>query len=143
MFGRFNPRKGEEIGDQPAHPVGLAGHDVEETGPRGGVVPGRAAHGFDETGDGGERRAQLVAGIGEKVRPGASGALDGGEILHQHQHVPAGGNAADMRAPGLVRAGLELGGDRRGVRALQRLVDGGEEDGGTDHRAGPGKGKVR
>ena len=48
-----------------------------------------------------------------------------------------------MGAPGLVRAGFQLGGDRRGTGALQRLVDGGEQDRRADHRAGAGEGKVR
>jgi len=56
--------------------------------------------------------------------------------------MAAGGDARDMGAPGFVRAGFEFGGDGDGAGTGQRLIDGGEEDGRADDRAGPGKGKV-
>ena len=57
----------KQVVDQAGHAVRLRLHDVEKALARGGVVARRPLQGFDEAGQRGERRAQLVAGIGDEV----------------------------------------------------------------------------
>ena len=67
MFVQLDPAERQQVRDQPTHPVGLGGHDVEEAVTRLGVVPGMALERLDEAGQGGQRRLQFVAGVGEEI----------------------------------------------------------------------------
>jgi hypothetical protein len=57
----LDAREREQIVDQARHAVGLRLHDREELFARGAVVLGRPLQRLDETGERGERCAQLVA----------------------------------------------------------------------------------
>ena len=67
MFGEFNPRQAQQIVDQAVHPRALLGHDPQKALLRRGVVGGRPAEGLDKADQGGERRAQLVADVGDEI----------------------------------------------------------------------------
>ena len=54
-----------------------------------GVVAGVAAQGLDEAGQRGQRRAQLVAGVGQEVGAGALGAAQLGLVAQGKQGQPA------------------------------------------------------
>ncbi len=63
----LQPRQREQIINQPRHPLCLRLHDVEELVARPGVVARRAAQRLDKASDGGQRRSQFMAGIGDEV----------------------------------------------------------------------------
>ncbi len=63
----LDARERLEIVDQATHTLGLAVHGAEETIPGVRVIACRAPHGLDVAGERGERRAQFMAGIGQKV----------------------------------------------------------------------------
>ena len=52
---------------------------------RGGIVLGRPLQGFDEAEQGRERRAQLVAGIGDEVGAHLLDPAQRREIVERHQ----------------------------------------------------------
>ena len=61
--------------------AGLAAHDAEELLARLGVVAGVVLQRLDVADDRGERRAQLVAGVGDEVRAQLLGAAGLGAVL--------------------------------------------------------------
>ena len=79
---QLDPRQRQQVVDQPRHAPGLRLHDAEEALARRRVLARRALQGVDEAGDGGERRAQLVADIGDEVGAHLLDAADRGEIVH-------------------------------------------------------------
>ena len=102
MLVLLDPGQRQQIVDQPAHAPGLHAHDVEEFLARLGIVLGVALERVDEAGDRGQRRAQLVAGIGDEIGPRLLGPLACRQIVEQQRgHLRRLGGAADM---GLVIA---------------------------------------
>ncbi len=85
MLVQLDASEREQILDQPPHTPGLHAHDVEEAVSGLWVVAGVALQRIDETGDGGQRRAQFVAGICDEVGTHLFTALDGGEIVQQQR----------------------------------------------------------
>ena len=67
VFRDLDARQTQEVVDQPAHPVGLLSHDPEEARLRLRIVLRRAAQRLDKADEGGERRPQLMAGIGDEI----------------------------------------------------------------------------
>ena len=83
---QLDPRQRQQVVDQPRHAPRLLLHDGEEALPRLGVVARRALQGLDEAGKRRQRRAQLVAGIGDEVGAHLFGAAQRGEVMKHHQH---------------------------------------------------------
>ena len=75
MLVELDPRQRQQILDEPGHARGLPVHDREKPLARLGVVARRAAQGLDKAGQRGERRAQLVARIGDEVGAHLLGAF--------------------------------------------------------------------
>jgi hypothetical protein len=69
MLVELDARQGQEVVDQPRHAACLGQHDAEEAVARLGIVAGGPLDRLDEADDGGERRAQFVAGIGDEIGP--------------------------------------------------------------------------
>ena len=70
--------------------VGLLVHDAEEALARLGIVLGRALQRVDEAGQRGERRAQLVAGIGDEVGAHLLDPAQRRLVVEGHQHAFVG-----------------------------------------------------
>jgi hypothetical protein len=76
-FGRapvgahLQPAQRQEVVDEPAHALGLLQHDAQEPLGRRRVRARRTHQRFDEARERGERRAQLVAGVGDEIGPHA------------------------------------------------------------------------
>ena len=68
------------------HPSRLLLHDGEEPLSRVGIVTRRALQSLDEAGKSGERRTQLVAGVGDKVGTHLFDAPQRRKIVERHQH---------------------------------------------------------
>ena len=71
----------QEIVDQAAHPGRLLVHDLQEAVARHRIVAGRPLQRLDEAGERGQRRAQLVAGIGDEIDADAVDAPALAEIV--------------------------------------------------------------
>ncbi|MNN45632.1 hypothetical protein D3C81_1599780 [compost metagenome] len=67
MLVQLDPAERQQVGDQASHAVGLDGHDVEELVARLGIVLGVALQRLDEARQGGQGRAQFVAGVGQEI----------------------------------------------------------------------------
>ena len=102
------------------------------------VVLGGALQGLDEAAQRGERGAQLVARIGDEIRPHLVDALDLGQVAQEHENVAGAiAPAAERRhRRGHAAAdGNPLGiGDGDGAAALQGGADRVEKFGRADHR---------
>ena len=90
MRVELDARERQQIIDQARHAGGLRVHDAEKALARGGVVARRALQGFDETRERRQRRAQLMARIGDEVGAHRLDALDRREIVHGEQDEVAG-----------------------------------------------------
>jgi hypothetical protein len=118
----LQPGERQQVVDQTAHAVRLVQHDGEEALLRLGVGAGRPLHGLDEAAQGGERRAQLVAGIGDEIAAHPVDAAQFGYVLErqQEQVLP--------RAFYMERRDADdidpLGGKPLGMLDLVRLVGG-------------------
>ena len=86
MRAQLDARQRQQIVDQPRHAPGLRLHDAEEAFARRRIVARRALQGLDEAGERGERRAQLVAGIGDEVGAHLLDPPDRREIVHGDDH---------------------------------------------------------
>lgn len=93
MFIQFDAGEGEQVFDQAAHTRGFHAHDAEELFAGRCIIARMAAQGVDEAGDGGERGAQFVAGIGDEIGAHPFGAFDRGEIVQQDHGEGRGGAA--------------------------------------------------
>ena len=119
VLGQLDARQAEQVVDQPVHALRLLGHDAEELGLRRRVIGGGAAQRVDEADQAGQRRAQLVAGIGDEIRPHP---LDRpvpravGE--HGDDPPPRPGGLAGMRQHHRV----QLAGDRQRQAEIGELV---------------------
>ncbi len=96
----LQPRQRQQVVDQAGHARRLVLHDLQEMVARRGVVPGRAAQRLDEARDRGERRSELMAGIGDEVGPHAVDAAGLALVLEHDDEEP--GAAADRRDGHLV-----------------------------------------
>ncbi len=85
VFGQFDPRQRQQIVDQPGHTARLLLHDWQETFLRLGIVRRRSGQRFQETQEDRQRRAQLVAGVGDEVGAQLLRALDLCQVGHRHQ----------------------------------------------------------
>ena len=81
MRAQLDARQRQQIVDQPRHAPGLRLHDAEEPLARRRVVARRALQRVDEAGERGERRAQLVADIGDEIGAHVLDAADRREIM--------------------------------------------------------------
>ena len=73
-----------QVVHQPLHPPRLARHDPEEPLARLGVVPRVVLQRLDVADDRGQRRPELVAGVGDEVRAQLLGAARLGAVLDLH-----------------------------------------------------------
>ncbi len=128
----------QECIDEAGHARGLLRHDREEALAGAGVLLGRALQRLDKAPQRGERRAQLVARIGDEVRPHLVDALHFGEIAQEHEDTAVAVGAAGQRGHGYGHAAphrnpLRVGDGHRPARA-RRLADSVEKLGRTDDR---------
>ena len=100
MLVLLDARQRQKIVDQAAHAVGLLGHDAEEALARRGIVARRPAQGLDEAGDAGDRRPELVAGVGDEIGAHALGAAQRRGVVQHDQRQRAVGRRA-RQAPGM------------------------------------------
>ena len=91
---------------------GLLVHDREKPLARFRVVARRAAQGFDKPDQGGERRPQLVARIGDEIGPHLLGPLQLGDVV-QGQHRD---RAVERRTVDTGKTGPQLALDRNRQR---------------------------
>ena len=99
VLGQLDARQAEQVVDQPVHPRRLLRHDAEEALLRRRVVGRRAAQRLDEADQPGQRRAQLVAGIGDEVGAHAFHRALARAVRQHHDGPPAVGAAAGPSAP--------------------------------------------
>jgi hypothetical protein len=66
--GELDPRQGEQVVDEPGHPGGLAGQELQEHLAALGIVTRRPAQRLDDAQDRGQGVADLMTGIGHEVR---------------------------------------------------------------------------
>ena len=85
MRPQLDAGKRQEILDQPRHAQGLAAHDLEELLAGRRIVAGRPLQGLDEAEERGERRAQLVARIGDEIDPHVLEAPRRREVAEEQQ----------------------------------------------------------
>ena len=97
MRAQLDARQREQIVDQPRHAPGLRLHDAEEAFARRRIVARRALQGVDEAGERGERRAQLVADIGDEVGAHLLDPPDRREIVDGDDHDAGAAAAAGQR----------------------------------------------
>ncbi len=119
-FGRsvllhFDTRQRQQILDQARHARRLFFHDRQKALLGLAVVGGRSAQGLDKADQAGQRRAQFVAGVGDKVRAHPLGAVDRGQIVQCQD----GDGAVERRGRQRYQAGRELAVDL----ATQRDLD--------------------
>ncbi len=77
----------KKIAHQTVHPPRLAFHDAQKTFTRGRVVLGRTAQGFDEPDQRGQRRAQLMADVGDKITSELADLFLFGDILKRAERA--------------------------------------------------------
>ena len=111
MLVLLDARQHQQVIDQAAHAVRLFGHDAEEAFARRGILARRAAQGFDEPCQSGDRRLQLVAGIGNEIGPHALGAAQRRSVVQDDQGQRAVGRRP--RQPTQMGDHVELGRPRQ------------------------------
>ena len=85
----FDPAQRQQVRHQPVHPPRLALHDAEEALARGGILARRAAQRLDEAQNRRQRRAQLVADVGDEIAPHLLGLAQMGDVAEmQEQRLP-------------------------------------------------------
>ena len=106
----------DQIVDEPRHAPRLLDHDLEEALAGLPVVAGSTLQRLDEAQQRGQRRAQLMADVGDEIDAHALDPLGLGEVAQhdQQQGLPAAGlSGADGRDPALEpavdRDALEIG----------------------------------
>ena len=138
MGVHLDPAQRQQRIDQPRHARGLLGHDRQEALARAGIALGAALQRLDEAAQRGQRRAELVAGIGDEIGAHLVDALDLGQVAQQHQDAAAPLAAARQRRDRRRHAPADrnaLGvGDRDGAPALGRGRHRVEEFRRSDHR---------
>ncbi len=85
MLLLLDPRQRQQIVDETRHPPTLLAHDAEKLLLRAKVVLRRALQRFDEAEQRGQRRAQLVAGVGDEVGAHPLDLARLGEIAQRHE----------------------------------------------------------
>ncbi len=96
MGRQFDARQRQQIVDQPRHAGRLRMHDAEEALARLGVVLGRPLQRIDEARQRRQRRAQLVAGIGDEIGAHFLDTAQRRLVVERHQHAVVG--AAEQRS---------------------------------------------
>ena len=125
MLALLDPRQRQQIVDQARHPGGLGGHGPQEALARLGIVARRPGQRIDEAAQRGQRRAQLVAGIGDEV---LAHALDH-QLLGELAQADQGGRLAaqadrhDQHAERARRRTRQLERELRLAMTFERLVD--------------------
>ena len=102
-------REVHEVSDRVLEPVNMVGDGLEQAGPHGGVFGRAVVEGLRGHADSGDGRAELVAGVGDKVLLHLHALRELGDVAEQQQH------AEDAVSP---RGGERLGGDLEGARAV-------------------------
>jgi hypothetical protein len=102
---------------QARHAAALLGHDAEKPLARRGILARRAAQRLDESDQRRQRRAQLMAGIGDEIGAQPLGALHRGQIV-QYEH--GDGTFGLGLEPGEMGAQMPL--DRAGQLELDELL---------------------
>ena len=85
----LDAREREQIVDQPRHAPRLALHDFHEALARRRIVARRPLQGVDEAGERRERRAQLVAGVGDEIGAHLLDPAQRREVLHADENETA------------------------------------------------------
>ncbi len=138
VFVQLDAAQRHQIVDQPGHASGLGGHDAEKPLAGHRVVLGVAAQGLDEAGEGGQRRAQLVASVGQEV--GAHALVAAAVCLVAHDQQGQEGAVGGLRqgtgedAPEPVLGAAALIGRLVGHAAEQAFVHRFQNPGVTDGR---------
>ena len=86
MGVELDARERQQIVDQPRHARRLRLHDGEKALARRRIVARRSLQRLDEAGERGERRAQLVARIGDEIGAHLLDPPQRREIAERHQH---------------------------------------------------------
>lgn len=115
----------EQVLDHLAHPSGLRGDALQCTADLGGYGAPVQEGEFRVAADGGDRGAQLVAGVGGEAAQAFLGSVPAGErVLDVAEHAVEGGrHLADLAAR--VRLGGARGQDHRAARERQFADSGG------------------
>ena len=93
----LDSRERHQVVDQPLHPVRLLVHDAEEARAIGGVGEVQRLDDADERG---QRRAQLVAGVGDEIGAHPLGGVLDAAVLQPHEAAGgAGGLHRQFPAP--------------------------------------------
>ena len=82
----LDAREREQVFDQTRHALAVLVHDGEEALARLRIVAGGSLEGLDESHQGGERRADFVAGIGDEIGPHLVGPAHRREVDEGEQH---------------------------------------------------------
>ena len=104
MRAQLDARQRKQVVDQPRHAPGLRLHDAEEAFARRRIVARRALQRLDEAGERRERRAQLVAGIGDEVGAHLLDPPDRREIVNGDDHDAVRGRPPPVSAAGEMNA---------------------------------------
>ena len=96
----------QQVLDQALHAAGLDLHRAEKPLGRGGVVPGRSAQRFDKAQKRRQRRAQLVADIGDEIAPHLPRLFQMGDVFETDQHARARRLIERLSAEGLSKYNL-------------------------------------
>ena len=110
MLAHFDPAQREKVIDEPRHARGLLAHDAEKARPCYRIVAGAPLQGLDEADERSERRAQLMARIGNEIRAHAPKPVLVGEVAQRND---------DARSV-LVRRGLRHGRERNPNAPVER-----------------------
>jgi len=138
VFRQLDAGQAEQVVNQAVHPLRLVRHDPQEPRLSRRVVGSRAAQGVNKADQAGQRRAQLVAGVGHEVGPHPLHGTLPGAVGHDGDDAPAIGQG---RVQGHDRRiDLPRHGHRQAefgclVLALAgRAVNGGAQPGVAQHR---------
>ena len=122
VFLQLDAREREQVADEARHAPALVVHHLQEPVLGLGIVARRAAQGFDAADQGGQRRADLVAGVGDEIDAHLFGAPHGGDVVQGHHHrraaVAAHGQGRDIDRIGP----LDMARGQADLRALAVVV---------------------
>ena len=128
MLVHLDAREREQVFDEAGHALAVLVHDGEEALARGRIVAGSPLQRLDEAHERGERRADLVARVGDEVGPHLVGAAHCREIDEREQNsgaaFPRLGQRLDPRREGAFDRRLQRELDVAPVAAVQGLLDG-------------------
>ncbi len=136
VVGAFNAGEGEQILGEAIHAAGVFEDDAEEfeRGFRAGV--GIFDEGFNVALNGSERRAQLVADVGDELAAGFLRGLNAGDVV-EHDQRAAGGQGRGVDLKDAARS-KQAGAANAEFAAFERAADAGQQlriADGVDQRA--------